>query len=104
MQVIATDRDDETHTLSWSADASLMEVLRDAGLEVEAVCGGGCACATCHVFVAEAWRAAVGEPGDIERELLAVSEFYRPGESRLSCQIGARPELDGLQVTVAPEG
>ena len=47
---------------------------------------------------------AVGEPGDIERELLAVSEFYRPGESRLSCQIGARPELDGLQVTVAPEG
>ena len=80
-----------------------MELLRDEGLGVEAVCGGCCSCATCHVLVNEDWCARVGPPGEAEGELLQISEYFDPQASRLSCQIKCAPELDGLVVTVAPE-
>ena len=54
-------------------------------------CGGACACATCHVYIDEAWVDAVGKPEDLEAEMLEVAEEVRDN-SRLSCQIkvGAR--------------
>lgn len=82
---------------------TLMEVAKAHGIEgVMGDCGGGCACATCHVYVDEAWRAKVGEADEIESEMLdMVSNIVRPG-SRLSCQINLTEELDGLIVAVAP--
>ncbi|MBV9347918.1 MAG: 2Fe-2S iron-sulfur cluster binding domain-containing protein [Pseudolabrys sp.] len=65
---------------------------------IEAECGGACACATCHVYVDEAWRAKVGEPSPMEEDMLDFGFDVREN-SRLSCQIVVSDELDGLVVT-----
>jgi ferredoxin, 2Fe-2S len=70
---------------------------------IYADCGGGCTCGTCHVYVDPDWQAAVGPPNPLESELLDMAENVRRANSRLSCQIALRPELDGLHVTVAPD-
>ena len=45
------DYDGQEHTLEATIGFSLMEIIRDAGLDIEAICGGCCACATCHCYV-----------------------------------------------------
>ena len=65
-------------------------------------CGGGCACATCHVYVDPQWMAVVGAPDEIEEMTLDMASDIHRSNSRLCCQIMVRPELDGLRVTVAP--
>ncbi|HYF56172.1 MAG TPA: 2Fe-2S iron-sulfur cluster-binding protein [Salinarimonas sp.] len=65
---------------------------------IDAECGGACACATCHVYVDEAWREAVGEPEPMEEDMLDFASDVRPN-SRLSCQIRVKDGLDGLTVT-----
>ena len=88
------------HDLTVSPGTVLMEVLRDEGLGVEAVCGGCCACATCHVLLD---LERVGLRGEVEGELLQISPYFDDTASRLSCQITLQSEHDGLRVTVAPE-
>lgn len=66
---------------------------------IEAECGGACACATCHVYVDEAWREVVGGPSMMEEDMLDFAFDVQP-TSRLSCQIKVREELDGLVVRV----
>ncbi len=62
-----------------------------------AECGGACACATCHCYVDPAWWDKVGEPSEIEKEML--EGVIDPQQtSRLSCQIEVTEELDGLIV------
>ena len=81
---------------------SLMEVARASGVVgILGDCGGTCACATCHVYVDPEWVTAVGTPDDIEAALLDLIDA-KADNSRLSCQIKLRPELDGLSVTVGP--
>jgi 2Fe-2S ferredoxin len=70
---------------------------------IVAECGGACACATCHVYVDEAFTGEVGEAGDLEDDMLDGAAAERRPNSRLSCQIKLRSELDGLKVTIAPE-
>lgn len=84
---------------------SLMELGKANGVEgILGDCGGGCACATCHVYVEPDWQKVVGAPDDIEDMTLEmVSDIRKPG-SRLCCQISVSEELDGLRVTVAPAG
>ncbi len=100
MLIHVIDRDDEVHELTVAPGTVLMEVLRDQGLGVEAVCGGCCACATCHVLV-DLQR--VGGRGETESELLQASAHYDESASRLSCQIILGEDHDGLTVTVALE-
>ena len=102
-RIHAVDRDGERHELLADPERSLMELLRDEGLGVEAVCGGCCSCATCHVHIDGAWQSRVGPPGEIEAELLQISAYFDADSSRPSCQIQCASELDGLIVTVAPE-
>ena len=64
---------------------------------IEAECGGACACATCHVYVDEAWREATGKPSAMEESMLDFAEEVEPN-SRLSCQIRVSDALDGLIV------
>ena len=64
---------------------------------IEAECGGACACATCHVYVDEAWRAKTGEPSPMEEDMLDFGFEVREN-SRLSCQIKVTEGLDGLVV------
>jgi ferredoxin, 2Fe-2S len=80
--------------------STVMEnAIRNAVPGIEAECGGACACATCHVYVDEAWTGAVGEPEPMEEDMLDFAFDVRPN-SRLSCQIKVRSELDGLVVQV----
>lgn len=77
---------------------TLMEAAVQAGIdEIEAQCGGGLSCATCHVYIPEAWRSRTGEPSEMEAELLEGAD-HRTAASRLSCQIALTEELDGLVV------
>ena len=78
--------------------STVMEnAIRNAVPGIEAECGGACACATCHVYVDEAWMPKVGQPEPMEEDMLDFAFDVRPN-SRLSCQIRIRPELDGLVV------
>uniref|UniRef100_A0A2A4YPA0 Ferredoxin n=1 Tax=OCS116 cluster bacterium TaxID=2030921 RepID=A0A2A4YPA0_9PROT len=64
-------------------------------------CGGHLSCATCHVYVDDAWQATVGEPDAFEDDMLDIAEDERLPSSRLSCQLIASDALDGL-VLVLP--
>lgn len=59
-------------------------------------CGGCLSCATCHVYVDEAWYGKTGGPADMESEMLEITMAERKDTSRLSCQIKAVDALDGL--------
>ena len=79
--------------------STVMEnAIRNAVPGIEAECGGACACATCHVYVDEAFMPLVGDPQPMEEDMLDFAYDVRPN-SRLSCQIRVRDELDGLVVT-----
>ena len=65
---------------------------------IDADCGGACACATCHVYVDAAFTDKVGKPSAMEQSMLDFAENVQPN-SRLSCQIKVRDDLDGLRVT-----
>ena len=82
---------------------SVMEALRDSGVgDIQAICGGCCSCATCHVYVDSTFMAQLPAPSADERDLLDTSE-HRRETSRLSCQIPVTAALDGLRLTIAPE-
>ncbi|AEP08711.1 2Fe-2S iron-sulfur cluster-binding protein [Micavibrio aeruginosavorus] len=81
----------------------VMEILRDYGLPVKAECGGACCCATCHVYVDADWLDKLPPIGD-EEECMLDSALAPKANSRLSCQIVMTPELDGLSLTIAPNG
>jgi 2Fe-2S ferredoxin len=65
-----------------------------------AICGGSCACSTCHAYIDDAWIEMVGPANEIEESTLELATDRRPG-SRLTCQIVMRQELDGLVIQVA---
>ena len=102
MKIIATDRKGAEHVLEGRDGWTAMEILRDAGLPISAECGGACACATCHVYVAADWYAKLPEPSSSEVDMLDMAVAVEPN-SRLSCQIVCTPELDGISLTIAPE-
>jgi 2Fe-2S ferredoxin len=83
--------------------STLMEVLRDRGLDIEAICGGCCSCATCHVYIDESWSTRLGEKDEDEIELIEDMETFKSGRSRLSCMITITDEMDGLKLDIAPE-
>jgi 2Fe-2S ferredoxin len=104
LNVTMTDVDGVVHTFrDVDEGTSLMELGRQNGVAgIMGDCGGGCACATCHVYVAQPWWDKVGDPDDIEAGMLDMVADVMRETSRLGCQIRMRPELDGLEVTVAP--
>lgn len=98
-----TLRDGEGKTLEGESGLSVMEVLREGGVdEILALCGGCCSCATCHVHIDPADFAKLPPMSEDENDLLD-SSADRSEYSRLSCQIVFEPELDGLRVRVAEE-
>jgi len=86
-----------------TVDAELGSTVMETAIRnnipgIEAECGGACACATCHVYVDEAWREKVGGPSPMEEDMLDFGYDVRPN-SRLSSQIKVTEDLDGLVVT-----
>jgi 2Fe-2S ferredoxin len=85
-----------------NSDQSVMEVLRDNGMEeIQALCSGQLSCATCHVYVDPAYADRL-PPMSAEEDDLLDSSDHRTAYSRLSCQIPCINPLDGIKVTVAP--
>lgn len=98
-----TTRNGSSHVLDGQNGKSLMENLRDGGIdEILALCGGCASCATCHVFVDEEWLGLL-PPMSADEDNLLDSSDARQANSRLSCQIPLSAALDGIAVTVAPE-
>ncbi|MBA4784451.1 MULTISPECIES: 2Fe-2S iron-sulfur cluster-binding protein [Pseudorhizobium] len=80
--------------------STVMEnAVRNSVPGIEAECGGACACATCHVYVDDAWSERVGPPSPMEEDMLDFAYEVKP-TSRLSCQIKMTDALDGLVVNV----
>ena len=97
------DRQGSERLVDGAEDISVMEVIRDNGFdELLALCGGCCSCATCHVFVDDAFLNCLPPMSADENDLLDGSDHRRP-QSRLSCQLNVTPELEGLRVQIAPE-
>ena len=97
-----TDRDGIEHDVEGNTKFTLMENLRDLEYGVAAVCGGMCACATCHVWVDPEWLPKLPAQHSDEKDLLADLSTRR-GNSRLSCQIRFTEELAGLKLRIADD-
>jgi 2Fe-2S ferredoxin len=102
-KLIVVTREGEEREIMGEAGLSVMEVIRDAGIdELLALCGGCCSCATCHVHVDPDFVAKLPKMSADEDDLLD-SSADRNETSRLSCQVEFTDALDGLKVKIAAE-
>jgi 2Fe-2S ferredoxin len=90
--------DGREHEVEVKPGLSVMEgAVKNNVPGIDADCGGACACATCHVYVDEAWTDKTGTASAMEESMLDFAEEVQP-TSRLSCQIRVTDALDGLVV------
>jgi len=102
MKIRVIDQDGNKHELEGDSNSTLMEILRDAGLDIEAACGGCCACATCHVYINDNWLQKISSKDDDEESMLDQAFDVR-NTSRLSCQINLSEDLDGIELELASD-
>ena len=92
--------DAQTHTIEVKNGLTVMEgAVQNDIPGIDADCGGGMACATCHVYVDEEWLDKLPTKEDGEEDMLDMA-FEPKNNSRLSCQITVSDELDGLVVSI----
>ena len=88
------------HVVDLQPGDSVMQGAVTSGVAgIAAICGGACSCATCHVYIDEAWRSRTGARNDLEESMLEMADDVQPN-SRLACQIKMTHELDGLVVHI----
>lgn len=98
VKITYIEHDGTGHTVEVGLGLSVMEGAIGNGIPgIDADCGGGCACATCHVYVDPGWEEKIAVPTLKESDMLEFAEAVSRN-SRLSCQIPVTPELDGLVV------
>jgi 2Fe-2S ferredoxin len=98
-KITFTDHAGTSREVDVKPGTSIMEAaVQNMVPEIDADCGGACACATCHVYVDEAWLGKLKEKDDMEESMLDFAEGVQEN-SRLSCQILMSEELDGIKVT-----
>jgi 2Fe-2S ferredoxin len=98
-KITYVDASGSERTVEGKKGMTVMETAIKNGIPgIDADCGGACACATCHVYVDEAFTGKVGKPSAMEQSMLDFAENVQPN-SRLSCQIKINDDLDGLKVT-----
>lgn len=103
VKLVVVSRSGSESTIEADEGISLMEALRDNGMdELLALCGGCCSCATCHVYVDPAFSGDMPPRSEDEEDLLDSSD-HKTEQSRLSCQVPVTAALEGLRVTIAPE-
>jgi ferredoxin, 2Fe-2S len=103
-KVVYVDAEGQEHAIDASVGESVMAAAVKNGIPgIVGECGGNASCATCHVWVREEYASLVGEPGDMEEDLLDLGVSERRPTSRLSCQIPVTVELDGLTVDIPPD-
>ena len=97
-KITSIDIDGTARTIDAEAGATVMETAINNDVPgILATCGGSCSCATCHVYVDEEWYERLGPLSLEELDMLDTAHDLQPN-SRLSCQILVREELDGLTV------
>ncbi len=100
-RVIFHDVDGQRVEVDVPTGNTAMEGALDNGVAgILAECGGACACATCHAYIADAWIPRLKPVEDMEDAMLDTANDRRPS-SRLLCQVELTPELDGLEIFVA---
>ncbi len=93
----------ETRQVAVPVGDSVMEgAIKNSVDGIVAECGGACMCATCHVYVDEAFLAKLPPMDENENEMLNSTASERRPNSRLSCQLQVTPELEGLIVRTPP--
>ncbi|MGA7789367.1 MAG: 2Fe-2S iron-sulfur cluster-binding protein [Xanthobacteraceae bacterium] len=98
VQITFIDSGGKSRAVEGEVGSTVMETAIKNGVpEIEAECGGACACSTCHVYIDEAWREKVGEPSPMEEDMLDFAYNVQPN-SRLSCQIKVSEDFAGLIV------
>ena len=98
--IVFIEPDGARHEIQAPVGITLMEAATQHGVRgVIAQCGGACACATCHVYIAPEWIGKLAPREEMEEGMLENAWEPR-ANSRLSCQIHITAQLDGLQVTV----
>jgi ferredoxin, 2Fe-2S len=103
VKLVVTDKDGRDIEVDARAGLSVMENIRQLPRSVEAICGGLCSCATCHVLIDADWVRRLPPRRYEERLMLAGSRNFDATRSRLSCQIKVTAELEGLLLAVAPD-
>jgi 2Fe-2S ferredoxin len=102
-KVIYVATDGARREVEAKRGVSVMQTAISNGIDgIVAECGGSMQCATCHVYVDEAWLARLKPMSDVEDAMLDSTASERKPNSRLSCQIDMTPELDGLTVHLPP--
>lgn len=97
-KIIYIEPSGKEHALEVATGSSVMQGAVNGNVRgIIAECGGACSCATCHVYVDDAWTARIGKKTDTEEAMLDAVCDLQPN-SRLSCQIEVTQELDGLVV------
>ena len=90
----------ESHTVEVPKELSVMEgALQNNIPGIDADCGGGMACATCHVYVKDEWLNKISPKSEGEDDMLDQA-FEPKTNSRLSCQIEVSDNIDGLEVNL----
>jgi 2Fe-2S ferredoxin len=98
VKITFIDSGGTARTVEAEVGSTVMETaIKNSVPEIEAECGGACACSTCHLYVDEAWREKTGEPSPMEEDMLDFAFEVQPN-SRLSCQMKVREDFDGLVV------
>ena len=97
--IYITPNGDRMEIDARSGTTVMENAVREDVPGIDAECGGACACATCHVYVDEAWADKLPKPEAMEEDMLDFAYEQQPN-SRLSCQIILRDNLDGLTVTI----
>ena len=87
-----------SHTVDVAEGLTVMEGAVQNNIPgIDADCGGGMACATCHVYVKDEWFDKINKKTEGEDDML--DQAYEPKKnSRLSCQIQVTDDIDGLEV------
>ncbi len=101
-KIFVNDRKGNTHEIVADVGLTLMEIIRDAGLDIEAACGGCCACATCHIYIDKNWIEKLPSVKEDEESMLDQA-FHVTSKSRLGCQIEYDDVFNGMLLTLAPE-
>lgn len=98
-RITFTDHTGAARQVDAKAGETLMEAAVKSDIpDLDAECGGACACATCHVYIDPDFLALVGPAEGSELDMLSFAKNVRPN-SRLSCQIVVTDAFEGLSVS-----
>lgn len=100
-RITFVEKDGTERSADVATGISVMRGAIEAGVNgIDAICGGQCACATCHCYIDNAWLDRLPAIREIEDEMLDETAAERRVQSRLTCQIIVTAELDGLRVFI----